>query len=672
MNLRPAIFLFCLAFCAIPSLLFPTVLTPIWQNGKWGFIDHTGKVIVKPVYDYAYPQSDGMNMVKEGPKFGYVNTNGKAIISPKFADAFPFVGGIARIKMKDTFAYINKVGQIIASGEFEEAYDLSEGLARFKEKGLYGYINSLGDITIVPKFFFAGDFHQGYAMVKYGKTVTNKAAFFFDASFFDDAYYATSSYQSIVQTIKLSGYIGKSGEVKIPFRYKDARDFSEGLAAVILTNANAGGKWGYINTKGDLVIQPQFDAALDFHEGLAAVRVMGKWGYIDRNGKFVIPPQFSYADDFNEGTGRVNMGGRINPAGKCFGGKWGFVDKSGEFICPVIFDWVSRFENGLARIELDGKMGVMNKEGKYKVNEKVEYIYPVFNGLARVKSGGKFGYINDTGKLVLATHYMQAADFRDGLALVLMKTNQNYTLAYIDKSGQSKWQVSANLRYPFEPGSVLNVLCPTGLVLYDAASMNGKKIVTIPYGETVVMKKKSQKKELLRSHGLIGGWLFVQFRTVEGFIFEGYLSKLPAPYYSMGLEAYFDEKIGLIYQTEAERIDDESEDYYKAFNLGIEMKKTKLGGKTVSFFTVPGISMQEAFVLVKHCMGFHYMALPDSEGSESKNISETQVDTCSVKVYRNSPTDITRIDFLILSGGSEITIKVVPVGGTVEITMEKM
>ncbi|OHD53420.1 MAG: hypothetical protein A2014_04025 [Spirochaetes bacterium GWF1_49_6] len=673
MNRSPVkILLFTVLFMIIGNSLSAEGLLPIWVNGKWGFIDNTGKIIVAPMYDFAFPSSDGMNMVKEGAKFGYVNIEGKAIISPKFTEAYPFTGGIARIKMKDFYAYINKVGQIIASADFEEAYDLIDGLARVKLNGKYGYINSFGEVAIQPKFANAGDFHQGYAMVKFAKTVTNKSVFYFDQSFFDESLYSVYPAKNLVQDMMLNGYIGKSGEVKIPFRYKDARDFSEGLAAVITTNAGGYGKWGYINLKGEMVIAPQFDTALDFHEGLAAVRVGSKWGYIDRNGKYVITPQFGFADDFQEGFARINIGGRITMAGKCFSGKWGFVDKSGDMICPVIFDWVSRFEGGLARIELNGQMGVMNKDGKYKVNEKVEYIFPVFDGLARVKSAGKFGYLTDTGALKLKVQYLQAADFNDGLALVLLKTNQNFTLAYIDKTGTSKWQTGANLKYPFEPGSVLNVLCPTGLWLYDLPSMDSKKIVNIPYGESVTMKKKSQKKELLRSHGLIGGWLFVQFRTVEGYIFEGYLSKLPAPIYGMGLENYFTEKLGLIYQTEPERIDDENEDYYKGFNLGVELHKEVFGGKKVYNYTIPGISMQEAFVLVKHCMGYSFMAMPDYEAVESKQVSDTQVDTCAVKVYRNSPTDITRIDMVITTRGAEISIKILPSGDKVTITMEQI
>ena len=42
---------------------------------------------------------------------------------------------------------------------------------------------------------------------------------------------------------------------------------------------------GYIDSKGKIVIGFRFDDATDFSEGLAAVENDGKWGYIDKQGE---------------------------------------------------------------------------------------------------------------------------------------------------------------------------------------------------------------------------------------------------------------------------------------------------------------------------------------------------------------------------------------------------
>ena len=89
------------------------------------------------------------------------------------------------------------------------------------------------------------------------------------------------------------GYIDQTGKLVIEPQFENARDFSEGMARVRVSE-----KWGYINKTGQLVIKPQFAYCLDFSEGLARVRVGRKWGFIDKTGKYVIKPQFDGAGDF--------------------------------------------------------------------------------------------------------------------------------------------------------------------------------------------------------------------------------------------------------------------------------------------------------------------------------------------------------------------------------------
>lgn len=73
---------------------------------------------------------------------------------------------------------------------------------------------------------------------------------------------------------------------------------------------------GYLNTRGEWAIEPQFDEARDFSDGLAAVNQGGKchmggeWGYINRTGQLVIPSRYSAAGQFNDGYACVRTGKR--------------------------------------------------------------------------------------------------------------------------------------------------------------------------------------------------------------------------------------------------------------------------------------------------------------------------------------------------------------------------
>lgn len=192
------------------------------SGGKWGF--YTGGF------------SEGLARVMVGDKFGYVDKTGNLVIKPQFYRAAAFSNGLALVGASDNeLGYINKTGQIVIPMKFDSAEDFSEGLARIGINGKWGYIDKMGKIVIQPQFDSqiqfdsrnsAATFSEGLAVVKSG-----------------DKY----------------GYINKMGKVVIKPQFDQAGSFSDGLAQV-----TTGNKWGYIDKTGKLVIQPQVEAYIDF------------------------------------------------------------------------------------------------------------------------------------------------------------------------------------------------------------------------------------------------------------------------------------------------------------------------------------------------------------------------------------------------------------------------
>ena len=82
----------------------------------------------------------------------------------------------------------------------------------------------------------------------------------------------------------LWGYVDKSsGRVVIFYQYAEAKEFSEGLAAVRFE-----GKWGFIDKKGVVVIPHKYKSVKNFSNGYAMVQEDGFWGAIDKNGTQII------------------------------------------------------------------------------------------------------------------------------------------------------------------------------------------------------------------------------------------------------------------------------------------------------------------------------------------------------------------------------------------------
>lgn len=67
-----------------------TTYAAVMLNGKWGFIDSTGKMVIEPQYEDARSFANGFAAVKKDGKWGFINTDGKMVIEPQFENAKDF------------------------------------------------------------------------------------------------------------------------------------------------------------------------------------------------------------------------------------------------------------------------------------------------------------------------------------------------------------------------------------------------------------------------------------------------------------------------------------------------------------------------------------------------------------------------------------------------------
>lgn len=57
------------------------------KDGKWGFVDTSGKVVIEPQYEEARSFSNGLAAVRIKGKWGFINSDNEIIIEPDFIDA---------------------------------------------------------------------------------------------------------------------------------------------------------------------------------------------------------------------------------------------------------------------------------------------------------------------------------------------------------------------------------------------------------------------------------------------------------------------------------------------------------------------------------------------------------------------------------------------------------
>ena len=91
------------------------IFLPVVKDGKWGFINQNGKMVISPQFDSADPFQEGLAPVRLGDRVGYIDQNGKMAIIPLFDDAFQFKDGFALVRIGKKWGYINKKGDYIWS-----------------------------------------------------------------------------------------------------------------------------------------------------------------------------------------------------------------------------------------------------------------------------------------------------------------------------------------------------------------------------------------------------------------------------------------------------------------------------------------------------------------------------------------------------------------------------
>lgn len=335
---------------------FSEGLAPVKQNGKWGYIDTEGRVVIPFQYEMAYIFNEGLAVVAANPQ---TKTSGE--------------GDYAYTYTEVEWGFINTSGQYtpFMAQEWDDAtgMQVTRPLVRDAE-----YLPA----SPQDKFF-----HNGLVALSFG--------------FGDEGFYTTAG-----TALPLDGYYPGSGTM------------NEGLAPVFGFDSDGS---GWVDASGKIVkffgedtreyfgpeIKDEWgmtsqsyryiSSVMPFNQGLAPVWQCTydaeSWeetyllGFMNRSFQWVIQPQF---------TNYTYSG--VNSAYRFFG------------------------PTGLAMVEKDGKYGAIDKSGKTVIPFEYDELWPVGDGLILFCSNGKYGYLDaKTFQTVIPAQYQKASAFSDGLAV---------------------------------------------------------------------------------------------------------------------------------------------------------------------------------------------------------------------------------------------------------------
>lgn len=151
---------------------FSEGLAPVCLNGKCGFIDESGKVVIPFVYQNSYfmdpPSSfsEGLAAVRSNNKYGFIDKSGKVLIPIIYEQAGAFYEGLAPVKLNGKWGFIDRTGKAAIEFQYDRAMRFSEGLSTVIVNGKLGFINKSGKFVITPKYTPPTDFDLEHLPVK--------------------------------------------------------------------------------------------------------------------------------------------------------------------------------------------------------------------------------------------------------------------------------------------------------------------------------------------------------------------------------------------------------------------------------------------------------------------------------------------------------------------------
>ncbi|MCF3944942.1 WG repeat-containing protein [Oceanobacillus alkalisoli] len=315
------------------------------KHGKVCIINTAGKIVIEPEIevDTIYYPSNGLCQVGRDGKYGYIDETGKLVIPLKYKKVFPFSeNGLAFVLRENGLGgYIDKHDNFVIHPIYESGSTFRFGFAAVSRNGEYTFIHEDGNKAVDHTFKYA----SGFAASGLAKTQE-----------FDGRYGLMDATSMPVLILKhgceLAEFKGDSKITKFRVNEKEALINSQGE---IITGLNY----------DKVIISPNSKLHPFLRNGL--------WGYIDDEGNEIIANIYKVVSEFSEfnvaAVKSYHPLAENNLVDFYINDRDEIIDnKLIEFINQLLsyrFSNVSRFKNGLALAEKKEEIrDISEKRGK--------------------------------------------------------------------------------------------------------------------------------------------------------------------------------------------------------------------------------------------------------------------------------------------------------------------
>ena len=392
-----------LALCLTLSLIPATALAAGDESPERGVLTYSE--FIAPKYEDAGLFSDGLAPVKQDGKWGYIDETGKTVIPFQydiagiFSEGYALVGTLVRSEPETEYDW--ETDQTYETGKTLYTYglgfvDTKGNYTEFTCEDMYNWetdemvTGAIQYSTTDSMLSNSMTFHNGYITLWRPDEPTS---YIYDTtgSVVDlppNTYLTPWGWQVTEGTVIMGETAVEGGsqnfmdfqtgqmlDLQLPadddeaYYYPDLRPFNQGLAPVCVCRTDYATwqttrQWGFVNTSGQFVISPAYS---DFRvsdvygnyevfgvTGLAMVEnTAGKWGAIDKSGKTVIPFNYEHLYPYSFGLAAFQQNG-----------KWGYLDQDLNVVIPAQYADTTGFStNGYAVVYDGSKASLIDSKG---------------------------------------------------------------------------------------------------------------------------------------------------------------------------------------------------------------------------------------------------------------------------------------------------------------------
>jgi len=287
---------------------FTEGLLPVERNGRMGFVDRTGNIVIPLEYDAVYSFSEGLAVVENNNRYGFIDITGKVVVPLAYASAMAFSEGLAMVRAggrtgSGRTGFIDTTGNVVIPLIYDFAYSFLDGRALVRNNTNYGFIDRAGQVIVPIDSLYmpqtGWDLHENARVDDFSeglsRVVRNGREGFIDAA---NNTVIPFLYDPMDRLYMNAATWSEDGWILEPW---NPSEYGTTLTTPALMRTLVRDRDSSLAGGGGHSVGDFFISMSGFNEGLAIVVRDGKWGAIDRTGREVVPLIYDFVFPFNEG-----------------------------------------------------------------------------------------------------------------------------------------------------------------------------------------------------------------------------------------------------------------------------------------------------------------------------------------------------------------------------------